>query len=430
MSTHGAPVDPRGIITPDAFELSDALLGRPLARPGRRLAALLIDLVVIGFITVVTKSFALVLGVVAAGFFIRASFKRTEVRGSVFGRAMRLSLGCLGVFIGIITAIIWAAVGFSGSSDSRVPDVASDGIVESAGGEGRSAAALDLGGVLGGMSDFNQLRGAESPEEAEEAAAELGRLLLDNGVPLADVESILAEAVPAARPWSDDTPGIVARALDRARGADGTAPTSAPDPANPDVDATADMTVAEAMAEYAELARSADASDATLARMAALRVRLRSEVAGDTLAALEERVDDLEELAQSRQRALTRAREDLAEAEDGGGIFAWLRQFVDELGFGFGWASLYLTVVLSWSNGLTVGKKFMGIRVVRLDGEPITWWVAFERAGGYAAGFATGLLGFAQVFWDANRQAIHDRIVGTVVVVDGAEPMGNWEEAL
>ncbi|MEQ9399021.1 MAG: RDD family protein [Longimicrobiales bacterium] len=428
MSTHGAPVDPRGIITPDAFEVSDALLGRPLARPGRRLVALLIDLVVIGFITVVTKSFALVLGVVAAGFFIRASFKRTEVRGSVFGRAMRLSLGCLGVFIGIITAIIWAAVGFSGSSDSRVPDVALDGIVESAGGEGRSAAVLDLGGVLGGMSDFNQLRGAETPEDAEDAATELGRLLLDNGVPLADVESILAEAVPAARPWSDDTPDIVARALDRARGADGAAPTSAPDPANPD--ATADMTVAEAMAEYAELARSADASDAALARMAALRVRLRSEVAGDTLAALEERVDDLEELAQSRQRALTRAREDLAEAEDGGGIFAWLRQFVDELGFGFGWASLYLTVVLSWSNGLTVGKKFMGIRVVRLDGEPITWWVAFERAGGYAAGFATGLLGFAQVFWDANRQAIHDRIVGTVVVVDGAEPMGNWEEAL
>ena len=40
-----------------------------------------------------------------------------------------------------------------------------------------------------------------------------------------------------------------------------------------------------------------------------------------------------------------------------------------------------------------------------------------------AAGFATGLLGFAQVFWDANRQAIHDRISGTVVIRDGAEPL-------
>ena len=89
-----------------------------------------------------------------------------------------------------------------------------------------------------------------------------------------------------------------------------------------------------------------------------------------------------------------------------------------------------MTVFLSWWNGQTVGKKLMGIRVVRLDGEPITWWVAFERAGGYAAGFATGLLGFAQVWWDANRQGIHDRIVGTVVIVDKAEKVIDWESAL
>jgi uncharacterized RDD family membrane protein YckC len=53
----------------------------------------------------------------------------------------------------------------------------------------------------------------------------------------------------------------------------------------------------------------------------------------------------------------------------------------------------------------TVGKKLMRIRVIRLDGEPIT-------------------------LWDANRQAIHDRIVGTVVVVDGAEKVSDWESAL
>jgi uncharacterized RDD family membrane protein YckC len=103
---------------------------------------------------------------------------------------------------------------------------------------------------------------------------------------------------------------------------------------------------------------------------------------------------------------------------------------VDELGFGFGWASLYMTLMLSWWNGQTIGKRLLRIRVLRLDGEPITWWVAFERAGGYAAGFATGLLGFAQVFWDANRQAIHDRIVGTVVVLDGAPKALDWESAL
>ena len=103
---------------------------------------------------------------------------------------------------------------------------------------------------------------------------------------------------------------------------------------------------------------------------------------------------------------------------------------IDDLGFGFGWAAVYTTVLLSATNGQTLGKRIFGIRVVRLDGERISWWVAFERAGGYAAGFATGLLGFVQVYWDSNRQAIHDRIVGTVVVREGAKRVEDWEEAL
>jgi uncharacterized RDD family membrane protein YckC len=53
--------------------------------------------------------------------------------------------------------------------------------------------------------------------------------------------------------------------------------------------------------------------------------------------------------------------------------------------------------------------------VVRLDGKPIGLWVAFNRFGGYAASIFTGLLGFAEMFWDPNRQALHDRIAATVV---------------
>ena len=41
-----------------------------------------------------------------------------------------------------------------------------------------------------------------------------------------------------------------------------------------------------------------------------------------------------------------------------------------------------------------------------------------SERGGYAAGLATGLLGFAQIFWDKNRQAIHDKIAETAVVRD------------
>lgn len=107
----------------------------------------------------------------------------------------------------------------------------------------------------------------------------------------------------------------------------------------------------------------------------------------------------------------------------GGGLRAFLRNLADDLGLGFGWGALYFSAFLSWGRGQTPGKRLLGLRVVRLDRKPISLWGAFERYGGYAAGFATGLLGFAQVFWDANRQAIHDRITGTVVIRDGAAPL-------
>ena len=53
------------------------------------------------------------------------------------------------------------------------------------------------------------------------------------------------------------------------------------------------------------------------------------------------------------------------------------------------------------------------------------------RAGGYAAGLATGTLGFLQIYWDPNQQAIHDKIAGTVVTLDGAPKVpGRWQVAV
>jgi len=58
----------------------------------------------------------------------------------------------------------------------------------------------------------------------------------------------------------------------------------------------------------------------------------------------------------------------------------------------------------------------LGIKVVKIDAKSLTLWESFERYGGYSAGLATGLLGFAQIIWDANRQAIHDKISETMVI--------------
>lgn len=98
---------------------------------------------------------------------------------------------------------------------------------------------------------------------------------------------------------------------------------------------------------------------------------------------------------------------------------SWLRLAADSsrtMGLTFGWAGVYFTLVTLVFKGRTVGKLIFGSRVVRLDGNPITAMDAFVRYGGYAAGLATGLLGFARLLWDPNRQTIQDRIAGTVVV--------------
>lgn len=97
-------------------------------------------------------------------------------------------------------------------------------------------------------------------------------------------------------------------------------------------------------------------------------------------------------------------------------IIELFKGIIDDLGLGFGWAALYFTVFTSWWQGKTPGKRLMNIRVLQLDGTPLSLWDSFGRYGGYGAGFATGLLGFLQIYWDPNRQAIQDKISATVVI--------------
>ncbi|MEX2466483.1 MAG: RDD family protein [Gemmatimonadota bacterium] len=350
----GAQRDPRSIVTPDAFEVSNALLGTPLAPPSRRLVAILVDLVVIGLLTALTQSFALVLGAVIAVLLVRAGFKRVSVPGSAFARAMHASVGCLGLFVGFVTVVLWVFFGV----DMAVPDrSAGAGVPETPDAMIRPGLATAVTGATTGMAFAN----AEDLEAAEAAGAQLVDLGRDLGLGPTELRDVLEDLVPSDASWTSEADALIDRLVSE--------PSAATAPADP--------------------------------------------VAVDALAA---------EVRQARQEA--------AAAGSGGGFLSWLLELVDELGFGFGWATLYMTVTLSWWKGQTIGKRLAGIRVVRLDGEPITWWTAFERAGGYAAGFATGLLGFAQVYWDANRQAIHDRIVGTVVVREGAPKVIDWESTL
>lgn len=401
--------DPRSIVTPDALEVSSALYGLPLASPRRRAAALAIDGVVILLITALTNSFSLILGVVAGAFFIRAGFKRTPVRGSVFGRAMRFSVGCLGVVIALGTAGAWAVFG---------PDLGrgpSSGVEDPTEGLG-----FQLASGLAGLGLLDDLDLGDSREEAAEVAGDLIEAGRELGLDDTLLRGALVEALSPDVDWAEDWPSTVDALLEgQADGNDG-----APDPT---VVPDQELTNEGALRALADLLAQEDSVDEGYA--AALRSRLVAVVASDSLGRLNRRISALDGEGAALRSELSSTREALEDAE-GRGIAARIVDLADELGFGFGWAAVYMTLIMSWWNGQTVGKRLLGVRVVRLDGEPVTWWVAFERTGGYAAGLFTGLLGFAQVWWDANRQAIHDRIVGTVVVREGAEKVTNWEEAL
>ena len=93
-------------------------------------------------------------------------------------------------------------------------------------------------------------------------------------------------------------------------------------------------------------------------------------------------------------------------------LFGPMSTFMSWGAFFVGWFTLWLRL----TRGRSPGKFLFRMRVVRLDGKNLRWWDAFSRAGGYSASTATLLLGFLEAIWHPNRQAMHDKIAGTVVV--------------
>ena len=78
----------------------------------------------------------------------------------------------------------------------------------------------------------------------------------------------------------------------------------------------------------------------------------------------------------------------------------------------------YFSLSIYYGNGKTLGKRLMGIRVVSLVHEKISFWHALERALGYGASFLEFGFGFLQYFIDPNRRTVHDRIAETIVIQD------------
>lgn len=127
-----------------------------------------------------------------------------------------------------------------------------------------------------------------------------------------------------------------------------------------------------------------------------------------------ERIAQLQTQLEAAQREARRARRALAEKPTG--VREYVARFLDDLGAGLGWGIVYFSLLPAWWGGQTVGKKLLRLRVVELTGKPMTVMRSLKRYGGYAAGLATGGLGFLQILWDPNRQGLHDKAAHTAVL--------------
>lgn len=173
----------------------------------------------------------------------------------------------------------------------------------------------------------------------------------------------------------------------------------------------ADERAAAASADPSEEAQAEPAADAASAGVAGVPPIAASAPplpasasASAALQAAQRRIVALEyQLAEARQPQRTRLRDHVS-------------RLLDDIGAGLGWGIVYFSLLPAWWAGQTVGKKLMRLRVLELTGKPITVMRALKRYGGYAAGLATGGLGFFQALWDPNRQGLHDKAAHTVVV--------------
>jgi uncharacterized RDD family membrane protein YckC len=86
-------------------------------------------------------------------------------------------------------------------------------------------------------------------------------------------------------------------------------------------------------------------------------------------------------------------------------------------------SAAYFTYFEGGSNGQTLGKMALGIRVIDFaGGGSIGYGRAFIRWVGRILSFIVFLLGYLWMLWDNERQTWHDKFANDVVVPVSAYP--------
>ncbi len=330
--------DPKQIVTPYAFSVHPDVLGLPLATPKRRLAALLLDLLIASILTAL-GNLVLATAVTAIFFWIAVRTKGTNsFRNFIrFGFASFASIFVFALAIGVLE-------GTDGSADSIVINVNDQQTEVNWSEFGQQMATLDY----------------SDPDVLDEELADI-------------FESLSASPV-------DSIPSLL-------------------------------KSIDESFSDKLSALSYAIQNNDTLAADSIGKL-VGSIAAASEIASLEKVNSEL----RTKNAGLIEENEELEETLENPGVYQTLKKMFGMLGLSLGWVGIYFVASIAFFRGQTLGKRLLKIRVIRLNNKPISIFFSFERFGGYAAGIATGLLGFFQIFWDVNRQGIHDKIAGTVVI--------------
>lgn len=355
---HLSRKETRQIVTPYAFFVADDLLGTPLARPFRRAFALLVDMILVAMLTQVSS---LVLAAVAAGTFFKAGNRlKTKKRFNGVRIFLRFLVALLlfVVAMGIVDSIN------DNSSESKDTYTADPSEVEIAV-KGAEILGITTKYLIETAALKNQINQNEC-EPAYQCVQTLGIQLFNDvsklGINQNGMDEVFEGYIGAVSDVlnEQEIQNITEYFKEKSSTLDRKLPKNEPHP-------------------KAEVSTPED----------------NSEFNKD-----DQYIDDIVDKG----------------VQSSDGIINWVESVVEDLGLGFGWAAFYFSIFTAWLKGQTPGKKLMGIKVIKLDNNPLNLWESFGRYGGYGAGFATGLLGFLQVYWDPNRQAIQDKISETLVI--------------
>ncbi|ABI38579.1 RDD domain containing protein [Shewanella sp. MR-4] len=389
--------DPRTMVTPKAFTIAESVLYTPLATPLRRALAMLIDGL---FITILAEQMDWLFVLLVVGIIY------IEKRSRQFGRLLKWGLyaAMLGLMLFSSAGNLW---NFHQSNRSTREKVSAPQDI--------NAVVKAIPGLVSlGLCDNTdcareQIRALQQtlengPMEGM-SAAERRDMVLDTlaSTELSEADKAqLRDEMMAGRLWPEVK--VFEVTLDSTKGS---AKNSTKEP----------NTLSPPPQPSPSLANLSSAGKLDAVPVSEPRTDGLANAQTDNRAAIENAPLVLDtNLNPSHQTESRNSETNDEEESDTRSVLAWIKGFMSDMGLGFGWAAFYFTVFTAKFDGQTLGKKLLGIRVIQLDGAKISLWGAFGRYGGYAAGFTTGLLGFMQIFWDANRQGIQDKISSTVVI--------------